>query len=200
VRTHAPSLLPPRCRPVDPVLRAAAFPDCDVYVLGPLRALRLRSLSAVRVFAFAVAGSAFVEGARSCQLHLAARQVRIHHTSDTDFYLRVRSRPVIEDTVRARFAPYAFCVGAREGRAENAAAARALAAAGLGEGDAAAWRDAWRSVDDFAWLRATPSPHWAELPAAERAAPPPPPPGEEETEDGAQGDAGGAAADDADEL
>jgi hypothetical protein len=58
-----------------------------VFVLGGLRALRLRRLSGVRVFAAAVAGSAFVDGAQRCAFHLAARQVRIHHATDTDFYL-----------------------------------------------------------------------------------------------------------------
>jgi hypothetical protein len=58
-----------------------------VYVLGGLRALRLRRLARCRVFAAAVAGSAFVDGASACALHLAARQVRIHHATDTDFYL-----------------------------------------------------------------------------------------------------------------
>ena len=35
-------------------------------------------------------------------------QVRIHRAESTDFYLRVRSRPIIEHTTGARFAPYAF--------------------------------------------------------------------------------------------
>ena len=61
--------------------------DCDVFVLAGTRALRLRSLRRVRVFAAAVAGSAFVDGAAGCALHLAARQVRIHGATDTDFYL-----------------------------------------------------------------------------------------------------------------
>ena len=58
-----------------------------MYVLAGVRALRLRSLRRVRVFAAAVAGSAFVDGAEGCALHLAARQVRIHGATDTDFYL-----------------------------------------------------------------------------------------------------------------
>ena len=56
-------------------------------MLAGLRALRLRSLVRVRVFAAAVAGSAFVDGAQHCTLHLAARQVRIHGATDTEFYL-----------------------------------------------------------------------------------------------------------------
>ena len=33
-------------------------------------------------------------------------QVRIHSTTDTDFYLRARSKPIIEHSCRVRFAPF----------------------------------------------------------------------------------------------
>lgn len=41
-------------------------------------------------------------------LMLASHQIRIHSTKYTDFYLRVRSRPIVENTRAVRFAPYAF--------------------------------------------------------------------------------------------
>ena len=47
-------------------------------MLAPLRALRLCALSRCRVYAAPVAGSAFVEGAAGCTLHVAARQARSH--------------------------------------------------------------------------------------------------------------------------
>jgi hypothetical protein len=111
----------------------------------------------------------------------------------------VRSRPIIEDSSALRFAPYAFSFAGRGG-----ACAAALTAAGLTEecaADVAAWRDAWRRVDDFAWLRTTPSPHWAEMPQQERAAPPPPPPASDEEEEQSAGAVVAAVAEaDADEL
>ena len=190
-----------------------------MFVLAGTRALRLRSLRRVRVYAAAIAGSAFVDGAAHCALHLAARQVRIHGATDTDFYLvrwslelryakcvnnatelhsaaqRVRSHPIIEDTVRARFAPYALPCAFPGGGA-------ALAAAGLADADEAAWADEWRRVDDFAWLRSTPSPNWALMAPEERQAPPPLPAleageeGAEEGEDCAAATEAPAAADD----
>jgi hypothetical protein len=220
-----------------------------VFVLGALRALRLRRLVRVRVFAAAVSGSVFVDGATHCALHLAARQVRIHHSTDTDFYLvrslyaregracergapgrdvgdfagnrcresmrararaarcplthasllqRVRSRPIIEDTTRARFAPYAFAFDG--GAALLTAAGLSLDAqneASAAATDADACADAWCQVDDFAWLRATPSPNWRVLPAEERAAPPCAP-GDEGAHAGA--DAGASADADSDEM
>ena len=110
----------------------------------------------------------------------------------------MRSRPIIEDTSRVRFAPL-VPIGGFPG------AKTALRAAGLTDApeDAAAWRDAWRGVDDFAWIRSTHSPNWAELPPAERAPPPrPPPPGADEAaaEEACSDEDAAAAAADADEL
>ncbi len=105
----------------------------------------------------------------------------------------MRSRPIIEDSSSLRFAPYAFSFPGRGG-----ACGAALAAAGLTEEapqDVAAWRDAWRRVDDFAWLRTTPSPHWAEMPQGERVAAPPPPAASDEDHESAA-----VAEADADEL
>ena len=105
----------------------------------------------------------------------------------------MRSHPIIEGTVRARFAPYALPCAFPGGAA-------ALAAAGLRDADAAAWADAWRCVDDFAWLRATQSPNWALMAPEERQAPPPlpaPAAGDDEAEaDRADAAAPAAAADD----
>lgn len=94
---------------------------------------------------------------------IAARQVRIHAARRTDFYLRVASHPIIEHSEGVRVSPYTPAYpGAQADLDEQ----------GLGRDEAAMWRQ----VNDFGWLRATPSPHWAELPEAERLAPPPAPP------------------------
>ena len=89
---------------------------------------------------------------------LASHQVRIHSAQRCDFYLCVRSNPIIEHSAGLRFAPYA--------PAYPGAGAQ-LAASGLEAGGGL-----WAAVQDFGWLRATPSPHWAVLPEGERQAPP----------------------------
>lgn len=45
---------------------------------------------------------------RDSTLMLAARQLRIHSTHQTDIYLRVVSNPIIEHSSGVRFAPYAL--------------------------------------------------------------------------------------------
>ena len=95
-------------------------------------------------------------GADDSVLMIAAQQVRIHAAHASDFYLRVRSHPIIEHSDGVRFAPYACAYAGAE---------RDLEAAGL-----ATDGGMWQRVQDFGWLRATASPHWRLLPEGERAA------------------------------
>ncbi|KAF0932162.1 hypothetical protein E2562_008693 [Oryza meyeriana var. granulata] len=85
---------------------------------------------------------------------MAAHQIRIHEARATDFYLRVRSRPIIEDCSGVRFAPHALNY---EGIEED------LRDAGLEEETGN-----WANVDDFKWLRAVQSPNWCLVPEEER--------------------------------
>ena len=77
---------------------------------------------------------------------LASQQVRIHSSQHCDFYLRVRSNPIIEHSSRLRFAPLS-------GAAQEEAEAGAMLSE---QGEA----ESWRAVQDFGWLRTTPSPNW----------------------------------------
>ncbi|KAK2653836.1 hypothetical protein Ddye_013692 [Dipteronia dyeriana] len=85
---------------------------------------------------------------------LASHQIWIHLAKRSDFYLRMRCRPIIEDSDGVRFANYCLKY---EGIEED------LAVAGLDEETGN-----WANVDDFKWLRAVQSPNWSILPAEER--------------------------------
>ncbi|KAA8546810.1 hypothetical protein F0562_003266 [Nyssa sinensis] len=101
---------------------------CEVRLTGCLRAL-------------------FVHRLRNCK-------IRIHHARGSDFYLRVRSRPIIEDSGDVRFAPYCLCYDGIE---------RDLKESNLDEETGN-----WANVDDFRWLRAVQSPNWSILLESER--------------------------------
>mmetsp|Transcript_10036 Transcript_10036/g.25574 ORF Transcript_10036/g.25574 Transcript_10036/m.25574 type:complete len:368 (+) Transcript_10036:58-1161(+) len=133
--------------------------DCKVFLLGRMSALRCHRMSRCRVFCGPVAGSSFFDAVQDCLLHVPSHQVRIHSTTGTDFYLRVRSNPIIEHSSGLRVAPCAFddWPGART----------LLAGAGLAPDDDDVVGK-WRQVDDFGWLRAVQSPNWAVLPEEER--------------------------------
>ncbi|CAL9191625.1 unnamed protein product [Musa hybrid cultivar] len=128
--------------------------SCEIYLRGRLRALFIHRLTNCRVFAGAVLGSILIEEVNDCLLMLASHQIRIHNARATDFYLRVRSRPIIEDSSGVRFAPYRLCY---EGIEEE------LRDSGLEEETGN-----WANVDDFKWLRAVQSPNWSVIPEEER--------------------------------
>lgn len=135
--------------------------DCTVHLDGQLAALRILNVRNTTVVTGPVTGSTFVDHATAgCRLHIASYQVRIHSSSDTHFYLRARSKPIIEHTCGVSFAPYA----AGEGRP---ALAELLAAHMLGDD-----MGMWRQVDDFGWIKAAQSPNWAVLPEEQRLPPP----------------------------
>lgn len=128
--------------------------NCKIYLRGRLRALFIHRVKGCQVFAGPVMGSVLIESAENCVFMLASHQIRIHQTTNTDFYLRVRSRPIVEYTNRVRFAPYAlFYRGIEEE---------------LQQSDLKDETGMWSNVDDFRWLRAVSSPNWSVLPEDDR--------------------------------
>ncbi|OEL24541.1 Tubulin-folding cofactor C [Dichanthelium oligosanthes] len=128
--------------------------SCEVYLKGKCRALYVHKLRDCRVFVGAVLGSVLIEDVGGCTFVMAAHQIRIHEARATDFYLRVRSRPIIEDCSGVRFAPHAL---------EYEGIETDMRESGLEEET-----DNWANVDDFKWLRAVQSPNWCLVPEEER--------------------------------
>ncbi|KZV36611.1 tubulin-folding cofactor C-like [Dorcoceras hygrometricum] len=128
--------------------------ECQVGLMGCLRSLFVDKLINCKVYVGPVTGSVLIEGVEGCVLVLASHQIRIHDAKNCDFYLRVRSRPIIEDSHGVRFAPYCL---------EYEGIEADLKEANLGEETGN-----WMEVDDFRWLRAVPSPNWSILPENER--------------------------------
>ncbi|XP_052210882.1 tubulin-folding cofactor C [Diospyros lotus] len=128
--------------------------SCEVRLTGCLRALFVNRLRNCRVFTGPVLGSVLIEEVEGCMLVLASHQIRIHHAKGSDFYLRVRSRPIIEDCSAVRFAPYCLSYDGIE---------KDLKESNLDEETGN-----WANVDDFRWLKAVQSPNWSVLPENER--------------------------------
>ncbi|CAA7401676.1 unnamed protein product [Spirodela intermedia] len=128
--------------------------SCRFYIRGKCRALFIHRLKNCHVFVGPVLGSVLIEEVEGCVFMLASHQIRIHQARATDFYLRVRSRPIIEDSSSVRFAPYMLTYEGLEGELKDS---------GLAEETGN-----WANVDDFRWLRAIQSPNWCVLPEEER--------------------------------
>eukprot|EP00899_Mesostigma_viride_P009810 jgi/Mesvir1/18830/Mv11431-RA.1 len=127
---------------------------CEVYLRGSAGAMFIHGLEDCRVHCGPVAGAVHVDGVTGCVFMLASHQLRIHHAQRTDFYIRVRSTPIVEYVSGVRFAPYNYTY---EGLDKHLASTDLLEETGL-----------WQKVDDFRWLRAVASPNWSVLPEAER--------------------------------
>ncbi|KAI5669873.1 hypothetical protein M9H77_19726 [Catharanthus roseus] len=127
---------------------------CEVRIKGCLRALFVNKLRDCKVYVGPVFGSVLIEEVEGCVFVLASHQIRIHNAKRCDFYLRVRSRPIIEDCNGVRFAPYSLRYYGIEKHLEEA---------NLNEETGN-----WANVDDFKWLRAVQSPNWSVLPEHER--------------------------------
>ena len=128
--------------------------SCEVGLSGCVRTIFIHRLKNCRVFAGPVSGSILIEEVEGCVFVLASHQIRIHYAKGSDFYLRVRSRPIIEDSNGVRFAPYCLYY---QGIEED------LKDSGLDEETGN-----WANVDDFRWLRAVQSPNWSALSENER--------------------------------
>ncbi|KAK8941443.1 Tubulin-folding cofactor C [Platanthera zijinensis] len=121
--------------------------SCDVYLKGRLRALFIHRLKNCRIFTGPVLGSILMEEVTGCLFMLSSHQIRIHQARNCDFYLRVRSRPIVEDCSGVRFAPYRLFYQGID---------KDLSDSGLEEETGN-----WANVDDFRWLRALQSPNWS---------------------------------------
>jgi len=128
--------------------------DCVIRLEGLLLSLQMRNLSKCTVIVIGhVKGATMVFGLVDCQIYLASAQVRIHETNRTLFSLRVRSNPIIEDSTDLTFSPLdsgsigVLSEGERQGITEGA-------------DDLSEENGLWGAVNDFNWIRDTPSPSW----------------------------------------
>ncbi|EOX92096.1 C-CAP/cofactor C-like domain-containing protein, C, putative isoform 1 [Theobroma cacao] len=128
--------------------------SCEVRLIGCCNAVFMNRLKDCKVYLGPVIGSILIEEVEGCVFVLASHQIRIHLAKRSDFYLRLRSRPIIEDSNVVRFAPYCLDYEGIEMDLEKA---------GLSEETGN-----WGNVDDFKWLRAVQSPNWCVLPGNER--------------------------------
>lgn len=127
---------------VSGAVRGSDLVDCALYI-GP------------------VAGSVHLSRLTRCDVHVAARQVRLHDSEDVRVFALAASAPVIERCRRMSFAPYAL---------EYSGLSSQVAEAGL-ESAAAHIEKVVADVKDFSWLQEGQSPNWTVIPVEER--PPP---------------------------
>ncbi|XP_068089090.1 tubulin-specific chaperone C [Hyperolius riggenbachi] len=129
--------------------------DCTVTLPGSPATLHIRDLSGCRVLSGPVSSSIFVDNCRNCVFAFPCQQLRTHSTTDSQFYIHVTSRAIIEDCRGVTFAPFTWSYPEMEQDYELA---------GLDKS-----RNNWDQVDDFNWLaKDVKSPNWSLIPEVER--------------------------------
>ncbi|KXX76764.1 Tubulin-folding cofactor C [Madurella mycetomatis] len=116
--------------------------DMSVPTIGgaaPFASLTLNGISSSVIVAGHVDGPVHITGVRDSVIVVTARQVRIHECENVVFYLHCVSRPIIEDCKGVKFAPAPESYWTDKEKQET---------------------NMWDQVDDFKWLKPTPSPNW----------------------------------------
>lgn len=128
--------------------------NCQLSIEGGASTIHFVSLADCRILCGPVSTSVFVEDCQNCKFVIACQQLRTHSTHDTDFYLHVTSRGIIEDCQRVRFAPYNWNYPNLEKHFEFVGMT--------------AEQNNWNLIDDFNWLSSAPSPNWKIIEEHER--------------------------------
>ncbi|KAM9837904.1 tubulin-specific chaperone C [Aulostomus maculatus] len=129
--------------------------NCKVRLLGSPSTLHLKHIDSCEILCGPVSSSVFVAHCRNSTLAFPCQQMRTHNTTDTQVYLHVTSRAIIEDCHGVSFAPFSWSYPTLE---------EDFHVSGLDKD-----RNNWNQVDDFNWLAAgTPSPNWTLIPEADR--------------------------------
>jgi hypothetical protein len=79
--------------------------NCVLIIPNEAPAISLNNLKQCIVIAENVTGSARITAVRETKIALAAKQLRIHDSTQTDFYIAVFGNPIIENCSELRFAP-----------------------------------------------------------------------------------------------
>ncbi|CCD19934.1 putative Tubulin binding cofactor C [Trypanosoma vivax] len=133
--------------------------------LSPSKALFLRNCRECGVFVLPVAGSIFISDCAQCTIYVACQQLRLKNCTDINVYVSCSSRPIIECCTEMRFGSYSCWVGLLNSTVgEHRYDSHEEWMKQVGEmRDPERAADMYRSVDDFQWLRKTPSPNWRVL-------------------------------------
>ncbi|KND01704.1 uncharacterized protein SPPG_03499 [Spizellomyces punctatus DAOM BR117] len=129
----------------------------------PVAALHAKKLRNCLVIAGPIAGSVLLENCENCVFVLACRQFRMHHTMHADVFLHIPSHPIIEDCDKIRFAPYP--AEDLSSLLTTSSMSRLFEMADL---EYTPEVNRFDKVEDFKWLKRTPSPHWGVLAENER--------------------------------
>lgn len=121
--------------------------NCTINIVGHPSALRMKGLIDCKIYCGPVSQAVFINECFDSEFHVACQQLRIHSTSNSNFYIHVTSKAIIEDCENVGFSTYDFKYDNIEKHFEEAHLNMTI--------------NNWRDVDDFDWLKLDEqSPNW----------------------------------------
>lgn len=131
------------------------FEKITVKIFGSPGTLHATNMENVTVLCGPVRTSIFVENCSNCTFVVACQQLRIHTTKNSNFYLHVTSKGIIEDCNSVAFAPYNLSYPNLHEHLSNSGLNLKV--------------NNWDKIDDFNWLSTEKSsPNWNILPENQR--------------------------------
>ena len=128
---------------------------CTVRISGYPSALQMDHLKQCTILSGPISSSVFVDQCYDCKIVVACQQLRVHSSTDIQFYIGVTSRAIIEDCTRFFFSPYNWSYQDIDQHFTLAALDKS--------------KLNWSAIDDFNWLRIDqPSPNWSVLSEQDR--------------------------------
>ena len=128
---------------------------CTVKLFGSPSAMHFNELTSCKVFCGPVSSSIFIRNCTNCTFILACHQLRIHQSTNCQFYIHVTSKAIIEACNKVTFAPYNWEYTGLDSHFELS---------GLN-----CSHNAWDDIDDFNWLCTdVHSPNWSIIPEEDR--------------------------------
>ncbi|KTW27706.1 hypothetical protein T552_02146 [Pneumocystis carinii B80] len=113
-----------------------------IYLIHELEwcSLNARHLKDCIVLANSICGPAYISNCQNCTFIIFSYQFRMHDCKDIDVLIACKSNATIENCTRIRFGPNPYMNSF----------------------------DVWNKIQDFGWLKQTPSPNWEIIPEKDR--------------------------------
>eukprot|EP00088_Acartia_fossae_P002319 TRINITY_DN10933_c0_g1_i4.p1 TRINITY_DN10933_c0_g1~~TRINITY_DN10933_c0_g1_i4.p1 ORF type:complete len:350 (+),score=54.09 TRINITY_DN10933_c0_g1_i4:83-1132(+) len=128
----------------------ADLDNCKIIVHGTPSTVHMSNIKNCVIVAGPVSSSIFIENCTQTKFLLSSQQLRIHNTVETDFYIHVTSKAIIEDCKQVRFGEYPDLNWISEETWKKSKLLKSV--------------NNWALVGDFNWLAADkPSPNWTKI-------------------------------------
>ncbi|CAF3372878.1 unnamed protein product [Rotaria socialis] len=80
--------------------------QCELFLKGVPSSLQIKNLNACILIVGPCARSILIDQCQQCEFALACQQLRVHTSTECDFYVHITAQTIIEDWHNLRFAPY----------------------------------------------------------------------------------------------